>query len=86
VLPARPAHPRDEAKGEVAVQIAERWILARMRNETHCSLDSLNGRIAELLEIHTAPHAPHATRKAARSNGISSLKLASDSLGSQNPE
>lgn len=50
VLPARPAHPRDKAKVEVAVQIAERWILARLRNETHYSLDSLNGRIAELLE------------------------------------
>jgi transposase len=34
-LAARPAHPRDKAKVEVAVQIAERWILARLRNETH---------------------------------------------------
>jgi len=50
VLPARPAHPRDKAKVEVAVQIAERWILARLRNETHYTLDSLNERIAELLE------------------------------------
>ena len=50
VLPARPGHPRDKAKVEVAVQIAERWILARLRNETHYSLDSLNTRIAELLE------------------------------------
>ncbi len=50
VLPARPAHPRDKAKVEVAVQIAERWILARLRNETHYTLDSLNSRIAELLE------------------------------------
>ena len=50
VLPARPAHPRDKAKVEVAVQIAERWILARLRNETHFSLDALNARIAELLE------------------------------------
>jgi transposase len=50
VLPARPRKPRDKAKVEVAVQIAQRWILARLRNERHFSLDSLNVRIAELLE------------------------------------
>lgn len=50
VLPARPRHPRDKAKVEVAVQVAQRWILARLRNEQHFSLASLNARIAELLE------------------------------------
>ena len=50
VLPARPASPRDKAKVEVAVQIAERWILARLRDETYFSLDALNVRIAELLD------------------------------------
>lgn len=50
VLPARPAHPRDKAKVEVGVQIAERWILARLRNQTFFSLDALNQRIWELLE------------------------------------
>jgi transposase len=49
VIPARPAKPRDKAKAEVAVQIAERWILARLRHETFFSLDALNGRIRELL-------------------------------------
>ena len=48
VLPARPRSPRDKAKVEVAVQIAQRWILARMRNETFDSLGALNARIAEL--------------------------------------
>ena len=38
VLPARPAHPRDKAKVEVGVQIAQRWILARIRNQTFHSL------------------------------------------------
>ena len=32
ILPARPAKPRDKAKIEVAVQVAERWILARLRH------------------------------------------------------
>jgi transposase len=50
VLPARPQHPRDKAKVEVAVQIAERWILARLRNEEFGTLEVLNERIADLLE------------------------------------
>jgi len=50
VMPARPRKPRDKAKVEVAVQIAQRWIMARLRNERHFSLASLNERIAELLE------------------------------------
>jgi len=50
ILPARPGHPRDKAKVEVGVQIAERWILARLRNQTFFSLDALNQRIGELLD------------------------------------
>lgn len=50
IVPARPRHPRDKAKVEVGVLVAQRWILARLRNETFFSLESLNARIAELLE------------------------------------
>ena len=50
IVPARPGKPRDKAKVEVAVQVAQRWILARLRNETFFSLTALNERIAELLE------------------------------------
>ena len=50
VVPARPARPKDKAKVERAVQVAQRWILARLRNETFFTLDALNVRIAELLE------------------------------------
>ena len=49
ILPARPAKPRDKAKTEVAVQVCERWILARLRHETFFSLGALNARIAEAL-------------------------------------
>jgi transposase len=49
ILPARPAKPRDKAKAEVAVQIAQRWILARLRHDTFFSLATLNARIRELL-------------------------------------
>ena len=49
VIPARPRKPRDKAKVEVAVQVAQRWILARLRNEVFDSLAALNARIADLL-------------------------------------
>jgi transposase len=48
ILPARPAHARDKAKVEAGVRIAQRWILARLRNQTFFSLEELNERIAEL--------------------------------------
>ncbi len=50
VIPARARKPKDKAKVEVAVQVAQRWILARLRNLTFWSLDELNVAIAELLE------------------------------------
>ena len=56
VLPARPAKPRDKAKVEVAVQVAQRWILARLRHETFFSLAALNARIREFLgELNARP-------------------------------
>jgi transposase len=48
ILPARPRKLKDKAKVEVAVQVAQRWILARVRNQTFFSLAELNARIAEL--------------------------------------
>ncbi len=50
VLPTRPAAPRDKAKAETGVQIAERWILAPLRNHTFFSLAELNREIRRLLE------------------------------------
>ena len=50
VLPARQRKPKDKAKVEVAVQVAQRRILARIRNETFFSLDELNDRISELCD------------------------------------
>ena len=49
VMPARPAKPRDKPKVEVAVQVVERWILARLRHQTFFSLAELNRAIAALL-------------------------------------
>ncbi len=47
VLPARPYRPRDKAKVEVGVLIAERWLLGRLRRTTFHSLAELNQAIAE---------------------------------------
>lgn len=48
VVPARPRKPKDKAKVETAVQLAERWILARLRNQTFFGLDELNAAIRPL--------------------------------------
>jgi len=50
VLPTRQASPRDKAKAETGVQVAERWILAPLRNHTFFSLAELNAEIARLLD------------------------------------
>ncbi len=50
VIPARPRRPKDKAKVEAAVLIAERWILAVLRNRTFYSMEDLRAAIAELLE------------------------------------
>jgi len=50
VMPARPYKPRDKAKVENAVLVAERWIIAALRHRRFHSLAELNEAIAELLE------------------------------------
>ena len=49
VVPARPQKPRDKAKVEVAVLVATRWIIAKLRNRRCFSLAELNEAIAELV-------------------------------------
>lgn len=49
VMPARVGKPRDKAKVEVGVQIAEREILAPLRHRTFFSLAEANAAIAERL-------------------------------------
>ncbi len=50
IVPARSRKPKDKAKVEGAVLIAERWILARLRNQTFFSLDEVNTAIRPLVE------------------------------------
>ncbi|GHA79817.1 integrase [Formosimonas limnophila] len=45
IVPARPRRPKDKAMAEVGVQIVQRWVLARLRNQVFFSLDELNQQI-----------------------------------------
>lgn len=48
VIPARVRAPRDKAKVENAVQVAERWVMAPLRNELFVGLGALNAAIRRL--------------------------------------
>ena len=47
VLPTRVRKPRDKAKAEVGVQVAQRWILASLRNRTFFALEEANSAVFE---------------------------------------
>jgi transposase len=51
IVPARPLKPRDKAKVEVAVQVATRWIIAKLRNVTFFSLAALNEAISSCVTV-----------------------------------
>ena len=63
VLPTRPHKPRDKAKVEAGVLIAERRIIARLRRRTFFSLAEMRAAVAEQvrdLERASLPAAPRA--------------------------
>jgi transposase len=64
IMPARPYKPRDKAKVENAVLVAERWILASLRHQKFFSLAELNDAIAGLLE--RLNHRPFRKREGTR--------------------
>jgi len=51
IVPTRVRKPRDKAKVEVAVQLVQRWVLARLRQRRFFSLAELNAAIGELIEV-----------------------------------
>jgi transposase len=56
IIPARVRKPKDKAKVENAVQIAERWILAALRNQIFFSITEFNLAIArKLSEMNNKP-------------------------------
>ena len=50
VIPARVRRPKDKAKVEVAVQIAQRWIIAALRKHSFFSLEEVKSAVKPLLE------------------------------------
>jgi transposase len=51
VIPTRVGKPRDKAKVEAGVLVAERWILARLRDRRFASLAEANAAIAECVAV-----------------------------------
>jgi transposase len=66
IMPARPYKPRDKAKVENAVLLAERWIIAALRHQKFFSLAELNASIATLLE--RLNHRPFRKREGTRAS------------------
>ena len=50
VIPARVRKPRDKAKVEVGVQVVERWLAARLRDQTLVGLAAANASLWVLLD------------------------------------
>jgi transposase len=56
IIPARPYKPRDKAKVEAGVLLAERWIIARLRHRRFTSIGEANAAIAAcVVEINARP-------------------------------
>src|SRR6202046_2103302 len=63
VVPARPYKPRDKAKVESGVLVAERWVIAALRHRRFHDLSELNQAIRELLvRLNDRPHGRAAMR------------------------
>ena len=50
ILPARPRRPKDKAKVEAGVRLAQSYILGRLRHQTFFSLAEANRAIREILQ------------------------------------
>ena len=71
VVPARPYKPRDKAKVENAVQVAQRWIIAALRHRKFFSLEEPNQAIRELLD--QLNHRPFRKRDGSRASVFEAL-------------
>lgn len=59
ILPARVRKPKDKAKVEGAVLVAQRWIIAALRHHTFFSLDAVKTAVKPLLEKLNAKEMRH---------------------------
>jgi transposase len=74
VVPTRPYRPRDKAKAESGVLVAERWIIAALRHRTFFRLEDLNRAIRELLE--KLNHRPFKKREGSRASVFETVERA----------
>jgi transposase len=74
VVPARPFRPRDKAKVESAVLIAERWILAALRHRKFFSVAEANTAVGQLLE--RLNHRPFRKREGSRASLFAEVERA----------
>jgi transposase len=51
IIPTRPYRPRDKAKVEAGVLLAERWIIARLRQQKFSSLAEANAVIGTCVQV-----------------------------------
>jgi transposase len=51
ILPARPRSPQDKAKVESAVQVVERWVLARLRHQRLADVAAADAAVLALLPM-----------------------------------
>lgn len=71
MVPTSIARPRDTAKVEGAVQVVERWLLARLRHHTFFSLAALNTALKDLRDALN--HRPFNKRPGSRQRLCASL-------------
>ena len=87
VVPARPYKPRDKAKVESGVQLAERWIIAALRNRKFFSIEELNQAIRELRDrINQRPFRKREGSRATQFAAVDKPALSSASGGAFRPE
>ena len=49
ILPARPYSPKDKASAESAVQVVERWLMARLRHTVLADVHAADAALCALL-------------------------------------
>jgi transposase len=71
VLPARAHRPQDKAKVEFAVQLVERWVLARLRHQRFASVDEVDRALVPLM--HRLNHKPFQKMPGNRASAFAAL-------------
>ena len=71
VLPARAYRPQDKAKVEFAVQLVERWVLARLRHQRFASVEEVDRALQPLM--HQLNHKPFQKMPGNRAEAFATL-------------